>query len=208
MHVLITEGLGYLATFFLAISLMITNDLKFRWVNAMGCLSFILYGVFLNAIPLIISNALLLSINLYYLVKIYRTQEDFDLMEFKGDEKLILKFLSFYKKDISKYFPDYAHYPENDTVNFVILRDLVIANVFVGKRLDNGTVIVLLNYTLEKYRDFEIGKFLFKKKKLFLESKGIKRMEYPVVSNKGHQKFLKVMEFKKLGETFYKDITE
>ena len=57
------HGSGYLASILLAISLMVNNDLKFRWLNTFGCLSFILYGIFIQAMPVILTNSLLLLIN-------------------------------------------------------------------------------------------------------------------------------------------------
>ena len=123
---------GYLASLLLAFSLLVNNDLKFRWLNTLGCLCFIAYGILINALPIIITNSLLLLINLFYLIKLYRTDEDFDLIEFKGNERLVHKFLSFYKSDINHYFPDYKQGEDNNALSFVVLRDLVIANIFVA----------------------------------------------------------------------------
>ena len=128
----IPQALGYLATLMLAISLMVNNDLRFRWLNTLGCVCFILYGLSIGAFPVILTNSLLLLINLFYLVKIYTAQEVFDLLEFKGEETLVKKFLSFYEKDIQVYFPAFKlEITEND-IRFVVLRDLVIANMFIA----------------------------------------------------------------------------
>lgn len=197
MHSFIVEAIGYLASVFLAISLVVNNDLKFRWINAFGCLSFIVYGVFIDAVPIILTNAFLLAINIYYLLKIYRSTEDFDMVSFTGDEKLILKFLEFYKTDIANYFPGYISHFEANNLKFVVLRDLVIANIFIGELQNGGIVLVKLNYTVPKYRDYKVGRFIFNKKKEFLISAGVKKIVYKEVKNKGHKKFLKVMGFKK-----------
>lgn len=96
---------------------------------------FILYHLraFINAVPIIFTNTFLLGINIYYLIKTYRSTEDFDMISFKGNEKLILKFLEFYKTDIKNYFPDYTSQIETNNLKFVVLRDLVIANIFIGE---------------------------------------------------------------------------
>lgn len=193
----VIQATGYLASVLLAISLVVNNDLKFRWINAFGCFSFIAYGVLIEAFPIIITNALLFAINVYYLIKVYRTYEDFDLIEFKGDERLVYKFLGFFQADIKNYFPDYQHDQKENRLNFVILRDLVIANIFIAEIQPDGTALVKLNYTVPKYRDYKIGRFIFTKKKEFLFAKGVKRLVYKQVANKGHEKFLKIMGFKK-----------
>jgi hypothetical protein len=191
---------GYLASVFLAISLMVQNDLTFRWINALGCLFFIFYGLLILALPIVLANAFLLVINLYYLVRIYRATEDFDLIEYKGDEKLISKFLGFYGKDIHNYFPGYGHGQTEGNIRFVVLRDLVIANIFVAHLQPDGTARVQLNYTVPKYRDYKVGRFIFNRENQFLRAKGVQRLEYGFVANKGHEKFLKKMGFRKTSD--------
>ena len=197
MTELIATLLGYLASLLLAISLLINNDLKFRWLNTFGCLSFIAYGILIHALPIIITNAILLLINLFYLVKIYRTQENFDLIEFKGGEKLVHKFLSFYAGDIRAYFPAYMHDESEGPIRFVVLRDLVIANIFVALPGKDGSAEILLNYTVAKYRDYKVGRFIFNRENDFLISRDIRQLVYKEVQNKQHEKFIRVMGFKK-----------
>ena len=160
---------GYAASVLLAISLLVNNDLKFRWLNTWGCVAFIVYGILINAFPIIVTNSILLLINGFHLIKIYRRNENFDLVEFSKDDHLIHKFLSFYQKDIKTYFPEYkddadTNGPAN-TISFVVLRDMVIANIFVAAVLGDGTALIKINYTVPKYRDYKIGKFLFQKEK-------------------------------------------
>ncbi|MEO5501892.1 MAG: hypothetical protein ABIR31_10670 [Ginsengibacter sp.] len=170
MYLILIEIIGYVASVLLAISLIVNNDLKFRWINAGGCLFFIIYGIFINAFPIIITNAFLLAINIFYLFKIYNSHEDFELIEFQGSERLVKKFLSFYSKDIHEYFPEFKHEIKEEQINFVVLRDLVIANIFIAQLQQNGTAIIRLNYTVPKYRDYKVGTFIFKKDRKFLIS--------------------------------------
>lgn len=193
--------IGYAASILLAISLLVTNDLKFRWLNTCGCVCFIVYGIFIHAFPIILTNSILFLINLFYLIKIYNAKEDFELIEFKGGEKLVYKFLSFYKEDITKYFPAYVHDENENNLKFVVLRDLVIANIFVARLDNNGSAFVELNYTVPKYRDYKVGEFIFISEQKFLISKGVHSLIYKVVTNKQHEKFLKVMGFKKTDDT-------
>ncbi|HQW83936.1 MAG TPA: hypothetical protein PK987_05735 [Ferruginibacter sp.] len=152
---------GYLAFIFLAVSLWVTTDIKFRWINSLGCLFFVLYGVIINAYPIVLTNSVLLAINIYFLFKIYNRNEKFDLVPFKKDAALIPKFLSFYNADIKAYFPDFKLTDNNDTIKFVVLRDIVVANIFVANIDVEGNAFVHINYTIPKYRDFKVGRFLF-----------------------------------------------
>lgn len=189
--------LGYFAFIFLAVSLWVNNDIKFRWVNSLGCLSFVLYGVIINAFPIVLTNAVLLAINIYFLFKIYRRQEKFHLVEFKKDAALIPKFLAFYNEDIQAYFPEFVLDDKPDEIKFVVLRDIVVANIFVVRVDKAGNAFVKINYTVPKYRDFKVGRFLFEEGRDFLQNRGIKRIIYETVFNPKHERFLKIIGFTK-----------
>jgi hypothetical protein len=206
MSSLLIQGFGYLASVLLGISLLVNNDLKFRWLNTGGCIAFIIYGILINAFPIILTNTLLLLINLYTLLKIYKKKEDFDLLEFGTDATLIAKFLAFYEEDIRAYFPDFELKEAENDIRFVVLRDIVIANVFVASLTADGTAEVTLNYTVPKYRDYKVGRFIFNKEKVYLLSKGVKRIVYNKVDNKSHEQFLKVMGFEKKDGRYTKDL--
>jgi len=60
----------------------------------------------------------------WYLIKVYRKQENFDMLEFKGDEKMAQKFLDFYQKDIAGYFPEFIAAALQHNLNFVVTRTL------------------------------------------------------------------------------------
>lgn len=196
MH-FIAPYFGYLASLLLIIALLVSNDLKFRWFNAAGNVAFIAYAIIIGSIPVLITNCILLVINGVYLVKVYRRQENFDLIEFSGEENMIGKFIDFYQEDIKAFFPGFRKEQLKGRLNFVVLRDLVIANMFSAAVSDNGDAEVVINYTLKKYRDYKVGRYIFEKENNFLVSKGVKRIVYKQEINKDHQRFLKVMGFVK-----------
>ena len=167
---------GYLASLLLAIGLLVSNDLKFRWLNTGGNIAFIFYGVVLGAVPVILTNCILLFINLFYLYKIYNRKEHFELLEFSSGGIMVDRFLSFYKTDISAHFPDFSKAQLEGKLNFVVLRDLVIANIFSARVDEDGQAEVMINYTVTKYRDYKVGRFIFDKEKQFLLAKGVKKI--------------------------------
>ena len=187
---------GYLATLLLAIGLIINNDLKFRWLNTGGNIAFITYGILLHAMPVVLTNSILLAINLFYLYRIYNRKELFELLEFSSGGILIDRFLSFYKMDIADYFPGFSKEQMEGNINFVVLRNLVIANIFSARLSADGNAEVIINYTVTKYRDFKVGRFIFEQEKEYLIAKGIKKLIYSEVPNKKHKKFLYSMDFK------------
>lgn len=191
----IAPWLGYLASLLLALGLMVNNDLKFRWLNTGGNIAFIFYGTVIGAVPVILTNCLLLSINIVFLYRIYNKKEHFELLEFNNGGILVDRFLSFYQKDIARYFPHFRREQMEGNLNFVVLRDLVIANIFSARTDAEGRAEVILNYTVPKYRDFKVGSFIFDTEKDFLLSKQVNKVFYRQVYNKQHRKFLTISGF-------------
>jgi len=67
----VTEYIGYLASFIVLLSFTMKEVKKLRIVNMTGCVLFILYGFLMPSIriglPIIIANAAILTVNIYYL---------------------------------------------------------------------------------------------------------------------------------------------
>lgn len=62
-----TEYIGYLASLLVLVSFLMKNMVRLRWLNTLGCMVFIAYGLLLQSIPIIITNATIVVINSYYL---------------------------------------------------------------------------------------------------------------------------------------------
>ena len=66
----IANYVGYAASFFVVLSFILKDLRKVRVVNLIGCILFVIYGVFSNMLwPIIIPNAILCVIQIYHLVK-------------------------------------------------------------------------------------------------------------------------------------------
>lgn len=189
--------IGYLASAFLAASLVVSNAFKFRWYSLGGQVTFIIYGFMINAMPVVIANGILLVINIIQMVRLYQIQEAFDLVQISTHDELISCFIRRNKKDIESYFPEFAESNSGDKA-FVTLRDLTVANLFIFRMKGEGEANVLINYTIPKYRDYKVGKFIFGQEKEKLLTQGVKKISYDKVSHAGHAKFLTLLGFTKL----------
>ena len=190
-------ALGYLASAFLAYSLIVTNAIKFRLLNILGCISFIIYGLVIGAFPVLVANTILLVINIYQLYKLYQSKEVFQLIGLEANNKIVDHLLSFYKTDIGNYFPKANTQFNKNTVAFITLRDLVIANIFFANVDENGNAYIEMNYTIPKYRDFKIGTFIFENERSYLLNSGIKKIVYNQPILKSHEVFIHKMGFVK-----------
>ena len=63
------DWVGYLAMFLVVSSFIFTNVTKLRIVNLVGAAAFVVYGFMLGAIPIIITNAVIIIIQIYHLAK-------------------------------------------------------------------------------------------------------------------------------------------
>lgn len=66
----ITNFIGYGASFFIVLSFILKDITKIRIVNLLGCILFVLYGIFSDYLwPIIIPNAILCFVQVYHLIK-------------------------------------------------------------------------------------------------------------------------------------------
>lgn len=67
MSAAVFEWIGYSASIFIVLSFII-NQLKIiRIINMIGCICFVIYGIYFKAWPVVIPNAIVVLIQLYYL---------------------------------------------------------------------------------------------------------------------------------------------
>ncbi len=63
----LVEWVGYAAMISLMISFLMKDIKKLRIINTLGCLLFVIYGFMLGSYPIIITNAFISMVNIYYL---------------------------------------------------------------------------------------------------------------------------------------------
>jgi uncharacterized protein with PQ loop repeat len=64
-----TEYIGYVASAIVLLSFLMGRIFYLRIINTIGCTFFILYGFLLDSKPIIITNAAIVLINIFYLNK-------------------------------------------------------------------------------------------------------------------------------------------
>ena len=67
------EILGYVATVIVIFSFTIRNLKWLRIVNTIGCFLFTIYGLLILSMPIIITNTAIMIINLYQILKTFKT---------------------------------------------------------------------------------------------------------------------------------------
>ena len=68
------EWVGYAASIMIAISLLMTDILKLRIINSIGCVLFVIYGFSVNAYPVGVINAFIFLVNIFYIFKFFKNK--------------------------------------------------------------------------------------------------------------------------------------
>ncbi|MFZ5967333.1 MAG: hypothetical protein ACOYVK_09185 [Bacillota bacterium] len=195
MNIHWSEWLGYLASLIVLMSLLMSSIIKLRWLNLLGSGIFSLYGFLIGALPVGYMNLCISIINVYYLVKIYRSKEYFKILPIEGNSPYFNYFLDFYSSGIEEYAHTSQFNINDFDVSFYILRNLVPAGVFIASKYDENTLKVELDFAIPEYRDFKIGNYIYENRKDYFLDKGYSRF-ISFSSNNDHIKYLKKMGFK------------
>lgn len=200
--------IGYFASVIIAISMTMSSIVKFRWINLAGAITFLIYGILFNSIPIVILNVFIISVDIFYLFRIYTKKELFTTLEIRSGNKYLLNFLKFHDKGIQVFFPGFKYKPELNTVSFFVLRNMAVAGIFLAHKTDSKTLSVGLDYVVPQYRDYKNAKFIYHRLKQNFINDGIEKI-IVVPQTFDHIKYLKKIGFVKDNEgLFVMKITE
>lgn len=191
---LIIEIIGYVGSVIFAVSMWMTSLFRMRWAMLVGNIIFITYGFFIDSPPIYLLNVLNASVNSFFLYRIYSKKEYFKLLEVRNNNLYLVNFLEFYRKEINQFFPFFTYKPEINTLSLLVLRNMHVAGVFLGRKLDDETLMMSLDFAIPEYRDFKMGRYLYGKQADFFKKMGYKRI-FTISLNHTHEKYLKKMGF-------------
>ncbi|MHA7880748.1 MAG: hypothetical protein ACX931_13210 [Saccharospirillum sp.] len=85
---------GYLGSALIAISLMMSNIRKLRWINLIGAGTFASYGVLIQAWPVAALNGFIVLINVVHLWQIHRRPATRHDIQFRVSDRYVQSVLS------------------------------------------------------------------------------------------------------------------
>jgi hypothetical protein len=197
----IYELIGYAASLLVAVSLMMKAVVRLRVVNMAGAFTFLLYGILIGSVPVAAMNAIIVCINIYHLVRIARDREYFQFLEVDENSTYAKAFLDYYQDQIRTIQPAYVFGRERNFSLFV-LRNMVPAGLVQGTVDEQGNLKIDLDFVIPRYRDFKVGRYLFRDKLDFFRAKKI-RFIRSAAGSKAHNKYLEKTGFKKTGDSGY-----
>ncbi len=198
-HFLI-EAFGYLGSFLVLVSMLMTSVVKLRIINTIGSVIFTIYAFIIKSYPTALMNFCLVLINLHFLWKMSRIEKEYEVVECGRDDVLLNHLLDHYRSDIEKIFPGV------DIDDKRIGRAYVVINQGkpVGFTLTDGRgeeTELKLDYSIPEYRDFSIGTALF----AYLKKQGVRRVVY-TGPDENHTAYLNNQGFVKKEGAYIKEL--
>ena len=181
------ELVGYLASALVVTSLAMTSVVRLRLISLAGSVTFTTYGFLIGSVPIIITNASIACLNVWFLSRELGGRRDLGAVVVPADSPFLADFLANHARDIQVFQPEYepGHVPD---VAIVLTRDGLPAGVVLGDRHDD-CLDITLDYVLRAYRDSRLGDWLFGAGAGVLRDAGFERVTTPG-GNETHSNYL------------------
>ncbi len=191
----LVEWIGYTAPLLIAVSLLMSSIIKLRWLNLFGGAVFALYGILIGSLPVAFMNGFIAVIDIYFLIKIYRKRDYFQLLEVSSASAYLQDYLHFYREDINRFFPRFEFRPSEHAFQFFVLRDMVPAGVVIGDKTEEKTIRIDLDFASPAYRDLRTGSFFLDTREPVYRQEGFQAYE-TWSDDAAHDKYLKRLGFR------------
>ena len=186
------EIFGYIGSVLVVVSMLMASVVKLRVINTIGSVISGTYALIIGSIPLMLMNACLLVINIYNLIKLFRPEKHYDLIECSPDDGYLNYFVTRYAEDIKSYFPNFSRNAMGD-VAYLVCCNGSPAGVFLGSKKSDNAVDIVLDYTTPTYRDCSVANYLYAK----LPKRGVSKLVFAQGEISTHTAYLKKMGFEK-----------
>jgi hypothetical protein len=156
------ELIGYLASALIVLSLLMASVLKLRVINLVGAVVFTAYGVLIGSVPVVVTNAAIVLIDVYYLVVMLRDRSRdayFEVVEVDPDRPLVRRFVEHHAADVAGSQPSFAGIVP-DHLGWMVLRDAIPVGVVLARR-EGDRAVIDLDYVVPAHRDFTAGEVLY-----------------------------------------------
>jgi hypothetical protein len=188
---------GYLASALVVISLTMTSVVRLRFMSLIGSITFVIYGLLIESAPIVITNAAIIIINVWFLRKEFASGStggrDLGASHIALDSPFLRDFVAFHLADIHRFQPDFELSTGDDVAAWLLNRDGLPAGLLIGRRA--GTTLTIdLDYVLGPWRDSRLGNWLFGRGADVFRSDGITTVR-SYGSTDDHRKYLERMGF-------------
>jgi hypothetical protein len=194
--------IGYAASALIVSGLLMTSVLRLRLLGLAGAVIFSAYALLIDAIPVLVTNGVIVFVHLYHLRRILRDRardEYFEVVPWRITGAYVPRFLRFWSHDIARFQPDFAGLGE-DHQALIVLRDVVPVGLVLFRHLGDGVARLDLDYVTPAHRDQRAAHYVYDPAGPFA-AQGIHRLE-ATAATPAHERYLEHVGFVRRGETF------
>lgn len=188
-----TELVGYAASALVVLSLTMTSVVRLRMISLAGSLTFVGYGVLIESVPILITNASIAVINIWFLRAELGNRRDLGVVVVPASSPFLADFVHSHRRDIERFQPAFEM-PSGDTFCLVLMRDGLPAGAVIGQRHGDELRLVL-DYVLRAYRDSRLGRWLYGTGSAVFRDEGIERL-VTRPGNDAHRTYLERVGFR------------
>ena len=192
------ELVGYAGSALVVVSMLMTSVVRLRVVNTVGSLIFMVYALIIGSYPTALMNLCLISINIFQLLRLFRDQKEYDLVDVDLRDGFTAHFLEKNLPDIRKWFPQFSAEHLSGDLALLVCCSSQPASLFIGKRTQPDTLEIVLDYATPVYRDTSAGRFLYGQ----LRQRGFKTLVFRGEAP-GHVAYLAKTGYRETGEGVY-----
>jgi len=199
------ELIGYLASALIVLSLLMASLLKLRIINLVGATVFTAYGLLIGSWPVMLTNAAIVVIDVYYLVVILRDrarQGYFEVVGVPTSSPILRRFVDFHHDDMRRFQPSFEGV-DDDQLAWMVLRDAVPVGAVIGRREDDR-LLLDLDYVTPEHRDLTAGAVLFGDSGAFHDA-GVTTVS-SLAETEAHRRYLDRMGFEPDGEHWRRSV--
>jgi hypothetical protein len=198
-----TEIIGYLASALVVLALTMRSIVRLRIFSLCGSITFFVYAVLIDSVPIMITNACIAAINLWYLRREFLVRmsdrHDIGASQIRPDSPFLLDFIEYHSDDIHRFQPSFTMPVDGDVMSLLLTRDGLPAGLLVGRRTDDALRIDL-DYVMREHRDSRLGKWLFGPGADVFRTAGLTRLRADA-STEDHDRYLRRVGFTRTDDT-------
>ena len=169
----IFEGIGYLGSVMVVVSLAMGNVRRLRRFNLSGALLFAVYGVYFTIYPIIVANFIIAAFNIYHLWRLKISMDLYQLAPVTATTSVFLpQFLNYHKIDIRKHFPEFRVADAMSWRHIFVIRNAVPVGIFSYMLEPDGSIYIHLDYVIPDYRDYRTASYFFEEFGNLMSTKG------------------------------------
>ena len=184
------ELVGYLGSFLVLVSMLMTSVVRLRVINLIGSAVFTVYAILIRTYPTALLNGCLVGVNVYQLLRLRRSAgKSYDFQPLAAGENFTAWLLGRYRDDVAKYFPEAELERLKAAEGFAVFYDDQAAGLLLGER-EGEDFEILLDYSTPSFRDCSVGEYLYG----VLPSCGIRRLSCAADSPE-HVQYMEKMGF-------------